>query len=94
MKILKILDKAELILVDLEVNLGKEVRNAPTLCVRYKGKIIPLNTAHDGRPILMNEENAIPIQNYNYMFTGTLWIDLTISLILLATFFMWIMRGD
>jgi hypothetical protein len=28
------------------------------------------------------------------MFTGTLWIDLTISLILLATFFMWIMRGD
>ena len=57
MKILKILDKAELILVDLEVNLGKEVRNAPTLCVRYKGKIIPLNTAHDGRPILMNEEN-------------------------------------
>ena len=30
MKILKILDKAELILVDLEVNLGKEVRNAPT----------------------------------------------------------------
>ena len=63
MKILKILDKAELILVDLEVNLGEEVRNAPTLCVRYKGKIIPLNTAHDGRPILMNEENAIPIQN-------------------------------
>ena len=63
MKILKILDKAELILVDLEVNLGKEVRYAPTLCVRYKGKIIPLNTAHDGRPILMNEENAIPIQS-------------------------------
>ena len=63
MKILKILDRAELILVDLEVNLGKEVRNAPTLCVRYTGKIIPLNTAHDGRPILMNEENAIPSQN-------------------------------
>ena len=63
MKILKILDKAELILVDLEVNLGKEVRNAPTLCVRCKGKIIPLNTAHDGRPILMREENAIPSEN-------------------------------
>jgi len=43
--------------------LGKEVRNAPTLCVRYKGKIIPLNTAHDGRPILMREENAIPSEN-------------------------------
>ena len=63
MKILKILDDAELILVDLEVNLGKEVRNAPTLCVRYKDKIIPLNTAHDGRPILMREENAITSEN-------------------------------
>ena len=63
MKILKILDDAELILVDLEVNLGKEVRNAPTLFVRYKGKIIPLNTAHDGRPILMREENAITSEN-------------------------------
>ena len=63
MKILKILDDAELILVDLEVNLGNEVRNAPSLCVRYKGKIIPLNTAHDGRPILMREENAITSEN-------------------------------
>ena len=63
MKILKILDDAELILVDLEVNLGKEIRNTPTLCVRYKGKIIPLNTAHDGRPILMRDENAIPSEN-------------------------------
>ena len=63
MKILKILDSAELIIVDLEVNLGDEVRNAPTLCVRYQGKIIPLNTAHDGRPILMREENALPREN-------------------------------
>ena len=63
MKILKILDSAELIIVDFEVNLGKEVRNAPTLCVRYQGKIIPLNTAHDGRPILMREENALPSEN-------------------------------
>ena len=46
-------------IVDLEVNLGKEIRNAPTLCAKYKGKIIPLNTAHDGRPILMKEENSI-----------------------------------
>ena len=60
MKILKILEGAELILVDLQVKLGDELRNAPTLCVRYNDKIIPLNTAHDGRPILMNEENAIP----------------------------------
>ena len=60
MKILKILKDAELILVDLEVNFGNETRSANTLCVRFEGKIIPLNTAHDGRPILMNEENAIP----------------------------------
>ena len=59
MKILKVLEDAELIIVDLEVNLGGEVRSAPTLCARYKGKIIPLNTAHDGRPILMKEENTI-----------------------------------
>lgn len=59
MKILKVLEDAELVIVDLEVNLGDEVRSAPTLCARYKGKIIPLNTAHDGRPILMKEENTI-----------------------------------
>tara|TARA_Y100001936_G_C15898687_1_gene572048 strand:+ start:576 stop:764 length:189 start_codon:yes stop_codon:yes gene_type:complete len=62
MKILKILEGAELILVDLQVKLGDELRNAPTLCVRYNDKIIPLNTAHDGRPILMNEENSIPVE--------------------------------
>ena len=58
MKILKELD-AKLVIVDLEVNLGKEVRSAPTICAKYDGKIIPLNTAHDGRPILMREENSI-----------------------------------
>ena len=59
MKILSILKDVELVIADLEVNLGKEVRSSPTLCARYKGKIIPLNTAHDGRPVLMKEENAI-----------------------------------
>ncbi len=59
MKIKKILEKTEFIICDLEVNLGKEVRSAPTLCVKYKEKIIPLHTAHDGRPILLNEKNAI-----------------------------------
>ena len=62
MKILKILEGAEFILVDLQVKLGDELRNAPTLCVRYNDKIIPLNTAHDGRPILMNEENSISVE--------------------------------
>ena len=61
MKVLKVMHDAKIILVDLEVNLGNKKKNAPTLCVEYKGKIIPLNTAHDGRPILMQEENAIEI---------------------------------
>ena len=53
------MDDAKLVIVDLEVRLGDEVRSSPTLCAKYKGKIIPLNTAHDGRPILMKEENSI-----------------------------------
>jgi hypothetical protein len=57
MKILKLLD-ATLVLVDLEVNLGDNKQNSPTLCAKYNGKIIPLNTP-DGRPILMNIDNAI-----------------------------------
>jgi hypothetical protein len=57
MKILKVLD-TKLILADIEVNLGKQMRHAVTLCAKYNGKVIPLNTA-DGRPILMTEENAL-----------------------------------
>ncbi len=57
MKILKVLD-AELILVDLEVNLGNKKQNSPTLCARFNGKIIPLSTP-DGRPIQMKEDNSI-----------------------------------
>ena len=57
MKVLKVLD-AELVLIDLEVNLGDRKQNSPTLCARFKDKIIPLSTA-DGRPILMKEDNAI-----------------------------------
>ena len=57
MKILELLD-ATLVLVDLEVNLGDKKQNSPTLCAQYNGKIIPLNTP-DGRPILMNIDNAI-----------------------------------
>ena len=59
MKIIKVLEKTELVIVDLEVNLGKEKRNGLTLCVKYNDKYYPLNTAHDGRPILMNKENVI-----------------------------------
>ena len=58
MRVLKIIDDAELVIADIEVDLNEKKQNAPTLCVRYKGKIIPLNTP-DMRPILMSEENAI-----------------------------------
>ena len=58
MKVLKVLDDAELILADLEVNLGEQTKHAITLCVRHNGYIVPLNTP-DMRPILMKEENAI-----------------------------------
>ncbi len=59
MKILKVLENTEIVVVDLEVNLGNEKRSAFTLCVKYNGDYYPLNTAHDGRPILMNQDNII-----------------------------------
>ena len=60
MKVLKVLEDAEIIIAEIEVNLGNTKQNAPTLCVRYQDKIIPLNTP-DMRPILMKEDNAITI---------------------------------
>ncbi len=59
MKILKVLENTKLVIVDLEVNLGKEKRSGLTLCVKYQDEYYPLNTAHDGRPILMKKENKI-----------------------------------
>ena len=59
MKILKVLEKTELVIVDLEVNFGKDKRTGLTLCVKYNNNYYPLNTAHDGRPILMNKDNVI-----------------------------------
>ena len=59
MKILKILENVQLVIADIEVSMGNKKQNAPTLCAKYEGKIIPLNSAHDGRPILMKIENAI-----------------------------------
>ena len=60
MKVLKILEDAEVVLADIEVHLRKKIQHLPTLCVRYKEKIIPLNTP-DMRPIPMKEENVIDI---------------------------------
>ena len=62
MKVLKVLESAEVIIADLEVTLGDETHCSLTLCVRYEGYIIPLNTP-DARPILMNMENAITTSN-------------------------------
>jgi hypothetical protein len=52
------LENLKVCVVDLEVELGGEMRHSPTLCAVSDGKVIPLNTP-DGRPILMNMENAI-----------------------------------
>ena len=59
MKILKELDEIKLVIVEMEVNLNKEKRKGLTLCAKDKNGYYPLNTAHDGRPILMNKENLI-----------------------------------
>ena len=59
MKILNVLEDIELVIVDLEVSMGDKKQNAPTLCARHEGKIIPLNSADDGRRILMKIENTI-----------------------------------
>ena len=57
MKILEIMSEAKIILWLIPLFV---FYNA-TLCVKYKDKIIPLHTAHDGRPILMDKENGIEI---------------------------------
>ena len=59
MKILKELKEIKLVIVELEVNLGKEKRKGFTLCAKDKNGYYPLNTAHDGRPVLMDKENFI-----------------------------------
>jgi hypothetical protein len=65
MKIKTILTDVQLVIADLEVNLGTQVRHAPTLCAvtieNGKKQLIPLNTP-DGRPIFMNRENAIDFE--------------------------------
>ena len=57
MRVKEILTDYKLCVVDLEVQLNGETRNAPTLCVSDGKEVVPLNTA-DGRPILMNKANA------------------------------------
>ena len=59
MKILKELEEIKIVVVEMEVNLGKEKRKGLTLCARDENGYYPLNTAHDARPILMTRENLI-----------------------------------
>ena len=59
MKILRELKEIKLVIVELEVNLGKEKRKGFTLCAKDEKGYYPLNTAHDGRPVLMDKENLI-----------------------------------
>ena len=61
MKILNELKEVKLVIVELEVNLGKEKRKGLTLCAKDEDGYYPLNTAHDGRPILMNKDNLIKL---------------------------------
>ena len=58
MRVLKIYEETQVVIAEIEVKLGEEVRSAPTLCARYNGKSIPLNTP-DGRPVLMTLDNQI-----------------------------------
>jgi hypothetical protein len=59
MKILRELKEIKLVIVELEVNLGKEKRKGFTLCAKDENGYYTINTASDGRPVLMNKENLI-----------------------------------
>ena len=61
MKIIRELENIKLVIVEMEVNLGSEKRKGLVLCVKNEDGYYPLNTAHDGGPILMNKENLIKI---------------------------------
>lgn len=64
MRVKKILSDVRLVVADLEVNLGAELRSSPTLCAVLSTpegeRVVPLNTP-DGRPIFMKMENAIAL---------------------------------
>lgn len=68
MRVKNVLREITLVIADLEVQLGSELRSSPTLCAllpasdAQEAQLIPLNTP-DGRPILLNLANAIPLEN-------------------------------
>ena len=64
MKVLRILSDVRLVIAELEVHLGQNVHNSPTLGAVIPGvagaqdQVVPLSTP-DGRPIFMKIDNAI-----------------------------------
>lgn len=64
MRVKSILADVKLVIADLEVPLGNELRSSPTLCALIgegdAAKVVPLNTP-DGRPIFMKLDNAIEL---------------------------------
>lgn len=64
MRVKHILSDVRLVIADLEVNLGTELRSSPTLCAVVSTpegeRVVPLNTP-DGRPIFMKMDNAIAL---------------------------------
>ena len=65
MHVKSILSEVKLVIADLQVPLGDQLRSSPTLCALIgegdEAKVVPLNTP-DGRPIFMSMENAIPLK--------------------------------
>jgi hypothetical protein len=64
MRVKKVLADVRLVIAEIEVSLNGTVRSSPTLCAIANDdkegaeRVIPLNTP-DGRPILLNWDNAI-----------------------------------
>ena len=50
MKVLNVLENAEVIIADLEVNLGDQTHSSPTLCVRYDELCKRVNDAYRENP--------------------------------------------
>ena len=61
MRVLQVLDKLKVCIVDLQVDVEDGNVNAHALCAVSEDKVIPLSTP-DGKLILMNANNAINLE--------------------------------
>lgn len=62
MKLIKEIENLKFVIVDMEIKLGNEKRNALTFCVKSEEGYYPLSTANDGRQIFMKKENLIKFE--------------------------------